>query len=108
MQMSRVQFLLMLRLISGGPHAKMATLLRFAERLKETVFFMEKTPAYIRVYNTLRSRILEGDYAIGDLLPAEPELEKQFLVSRTTVRRAVELLSRDGLVEAKQGRGTTV
>lgn len=69
---------------------------------------MDKTPAYIRVYNSLRSRILEGYYAIGELLPPEPELEKQFLVSRTTVRRAVDMLSREGLVEAKQGRGTTV
>lgn len=69
---------------------------------------LNKTPAYVRVYNTLRSRILDGDYALGDLLPSEPELEKQFLVSRTTVRKAVDLLSREGLVEAKQGRGTMV
>lgn len=69
---------------------------------------MEKRPAYIRVYNTLRSRILEADYAVGDFLPPEPELEKQFMVSRTTVRKAVEMLSREGLVEAKQGRGTIV
>ena len=69
---------------------------------------LDKTPAYVRVYNTLRGRILDGDYALGELLPPEPELEKQFLVSRTTVRKAVELLSREGLVEAKQGRGTRV
>lgn len=69
---------------------------------------LDKTPAYIRVYNALRSKILDGEYTIGDLLPPEPELEKLFLVSRTTVRRAVEMLSREGLVAAKQGRGTTV
>jgi GntR family transcriptional regulator len=69
---------------------------------------MNRIPAYARVYDTLRRRILEGDYAIGELLPPEPELERQFLVSRTTVRRAVEMLSREGLVEAMQGRGTEV
>lgn len=69
---------------------------------------LDKTPAYIRVYNALRSKILDGEYAIGDLLPPEPELEKLFLVSRTTVRKAVEMLSHEGLVAAKQGRGTTV
>lgn len=68
----------------------------------------DKTPAYMRVYNALRSRILDGEYAIGDLLPPEPELEKLFLVSRTTVRKAVEMLSQEGLVAAKQGKGTTV
>lgn len=69
---------------------------------------LDKTPAYVRVYNALRSKILDGEYAIGDLLPPEPELEKLFLVSRTTVRKAVEMLSHEGLVAAKQGRGTTV
>lgn len=68
----------------------------------------DKTPAYMRVYNALRGRILDGEYAIGDLLPPEPELEKLFLVSRTTVRKAVEMLSHEGLVTAKQGKGTTV
>ena len=69
---------------------------------------IDKNPAYLRVYNTLRTRIMESVYAVGDLLPSEPELEKQFLVSRTTVRKAVDMLSHDGMVEAKQGRGTVV
>ncbi len=67
-----------------------------------------KIPAYARVYNALKARILESDYAVGELLPPEPELEKQFGVSRTTVRKAVENLSREGFVLAQQGRGTQV
>lgn len=68
----------------------------------------EKMPAYVRVYTALKSKILDGEYGIGDLMPPEPELERMFLVSRTTVRKAVEMLSREGLVAAKQGKGTTV
>ena len=68
----------------------------------------EKTPAYIRVYSALKGKILDGEYGIGDLMPPEPELERMFLVSRTTVRKAVEMLSQEGLVAAKQGKGTTV
>lgn len=68
----------------------------------------ERMPAYVRVYNVLKSKILDEEYSIGDLLPPEPELEKMFLVSRTTVRKAVEMLSHEGLVAAKQGKGTTV
>ena len=49
----------------------------------------EKTPAYIRVYSALKGKILDGEYGIGDLMPPEPELERMFLVSRTTVRKAV-------------------
>ena len=38
----------------------------------------------------------------------ELELQKRFRVSRTTVRKAVELLSKEGRVDAMQGRGTEV
>jgi GntR family transcriptional regulator len=69
---------------------------------------MDKTPAYVRVYNQLKRRILANEYNIGDLLPTEPELERMFAVSRTTVRRAVDILSREGFLRAKQGRGTEV
>ncbi|MBI9106791.1 MAG: GntR family transcriptional regulator [Spirochaetales bacterium] len=69
---------------------------------------MAKLPAYTKVYNHLKGMIAKGDYPLGHLLPSEPELEKQFGVSRTTIRRAVELLARAGYVEVKQGRGTLV
>ncbi len=69
---------------------------------------MARQPAYIRVHNEIKEQITEGDYPVGSLLPPEPELEKAFDVSRTTVRRAVELLARAGYVEVKQGRGTLV
>ncbi len=69
---------------------------------------MAKIQAYMRVYNTLKRQILEGEYAIGSLLPTESELEKLFSVSRTTVRKAVEILSREGFVQTQQGRGTEV
>ncbi len=69
---------------------------------------MAKQPAYIKVHNEIKDLIAGGAYPVGTLLPPEPELEKQFGVSRTTIRRAVELLARAGCVEVKQGRGTMV
>lgn len=69
---------------------------------------MARYPAYAKVYEVLKKEIIDGDFAIGDLLPTEPELEKRFQVSRTTVRKAVDLLSREGFLQAKQGRGTEV
>jgi GntR family transcriptional regulator len=41
-------------------------------------------------------------------LPAEPSLEKMFHVSRITVRKAVEMLSREGYIRAQRGIGTVV
>lgn len=65
-------------------------------------------PAYAKVYDALKKDIYNGEYGVGDFIPSEPELEKRFSVSRTTVRKAVDLLSREGLLSAKQGQGTRV
>ncbi len=65
-------------------------------------------PAYVVVYTVLKREIADGDYPIGSLIPPEPELEKRFSVSRTTIRRAVELLAREGYLLAQRGLGTVV
>jgi GntR family transcriptional regulator len=69
---------------------------------------MERIPAYLKVYDILKRQIVEREYGVGDLLPAEPVLEKKFKVSRTTVRKAVDMLSREGFVIKKQGIGTEI
>ena len=69
---------------------------------------MRKISAYQRVYNELKRSIKSGAYTPGMFLPTEAELEKQFDVSRTTVRRAISLLSTEGYLSVKQGRGTEV
>jgi GntR family transcriptional regulator len=65
-------------------------------------------PLYLQVYASLRAQIEKGDVKVGEYLPPEPELQKRFKVSRTTVRKAVDLLSKEGRVDAMQGRGTEV
>ncbi len=69
---------------------------------------MSKIPAYRIVHDALKKEIQNGKYPVSELLPTEPELEKIFHVSRTTVRRAMEVLKEEGLVEITQGRGTMV
>ena len=66
----------------------------------------ETIPRYQWVYNSLKSRIEVEDFKVGDFLPPEPELQRLFNVSRTTVRRAVEMLAQQGFVYIRQGRGT--
>jgi DNA-binding GntR family transcriptional regulator len=41
-------------------------------------------------------------------LPTEEDLQKEYSVSRTTVRRAISLLQSDGLIKVKQGYGTEI
>jgi GntR family transcriptional regulator len=65
-------------------------------------------PLYARVYQSLRDEILSDRYPVGGALPSEYLLEKRFLVSRITVRRALEELERAGLIERSQGRNATI
>lgn len=69
---------------------------------------MGKVAAYKIIYDSLKKKIQDGTYPVSELLPTEPELEKMFHVSRTTIRSAIEVLKEEGLVEVKQGRGTMV
>lgn len=52
----------------------------------------------------LRERILTGELAEGDPLPAERELVKQTQMSRATVREALRILEVQNLVRIKAGR----
>lgn len=47
-------------------------------------------------------------YNVGDLLPSEVELAQRFNVSRNTLRKALNLLESEGVIERKHGSGTYV
>ena len=65
-------------------------------------------PLYFQLQEILRRKILDGEYNPGDLIPSEKELEKQYSISRITVRNAINGLVIDDLLIKKQGRGTIV
>ena len=65
-------------------------------------------PKYLEVYNILRKRIVMGVYSKNTFLPPEPNLEKEFSVSRVTIRKAIENLVSDGLLVVRQGIGTMI
>jgi len=63
---------------------------------------------YFVLANKLMKEILSGHWAIGEQLPSEPELVKQYQMSRYSVRMAISALMDLGLVSRKQGVGTRV
>jgi DNA-binding GntR family transcriptional regulator len=67
-----------------------------------------KGPFYIQVKNELKERIIKGEYPKHSLIPPEPVLEKEFGVSKITIRKAVEQLAIEGYVEKHSGIGTKV
>lgn len=60
---------------------------------------------YLAIAEDLKERITAGEFQAGQLLPSESELGKRFSVSRVTVRKALEALREDGLIESRQGFG---
>jgi DNA-binding FadR family transcriptional regulator len=57
------------------------------------------------VAQTLRRKIVTGEYQPGELLPPETTLMANFDVARTTIRDAFRVLETEGLLEVRRGGG---
>ena len=51
--------------------------------------FSGKEQLYRQLYDILFQDIVNGAYAVGDLIPSESELMRQYGVSRATARKAI-------------------
>jgi GntR family transcriptional regulator, transcriptional repressor for pyruvate dehydrogenase complex len=65
---------------------------------------LEHAPAYLRLSEAIRTRILDRELRDGEALPTETELARQFAVNRSTVREALRNLQSAGLL-ARRGGG---
>ncbi|MGC8716568.1 MAG: GntR family transcriptional regulator [bacterium] len=65
-------------------------------------------PLYSQLRDILYLKIKNGEWRIGEQIPSEDELCAQYNVSKTTVRQAIGILTREGLLRREQGRGTFV
>jgi DNA-binding FadR family transcriptional regulator len=61
-----------------------------------------------RVVDELGLAIVAGTFGVGETLPGDIELERQFDVSRSVLREAMKTLAAKGLVVAKSRVGTRV
>lgn len=66
------------------------------------------SPLYRQLMQRLRADIAAGVYPAHSRIPSEQELCEVYGVSRVTVRRALGELTREGLLERQQGKGTFV
>ena len=64
-----------------------------------------REPRYQSIADDLRRRLEEGDLGGSRRLPSESGLSEQYAASRVTVRRALEVLREEGLVDSRQGFG---
>lgn len=65
-------------------------------------------PRYLQIADTLIDKIDSGELSSGAILPTEGELQKEFDVSRVTIRKAMQLLVDKDLLFRQRGSGTYV
>lgn len=59
-----------------------------------------------QIVSQIQHMIVEGKLSVGQRLPNETELSRQFGVSRTSVREALSILESEGVVERHKNGGT--
>jgi len=65
-------------------------------------------PLYGRIAMLMRQRVLGGRWPAHTQIPTIEALMAEFGASRVTIRLALDMLERDGLIERHRGRGTFV
>lgn len=63
---------------------------------------------YQIIAEALRRRIADGEFVGGRVLPSESDLSDEYDASRVTIRRSLEVLRAEQLVESRQGFGWLV
>ena len=69
---------------------------------------MPMPPKYQKIADELRIHIEAGKYRSSSTLPTEFSIAQEYQVSRQTVRQALSMLAKDGLIEKRQGSGSHI
>ncbi|MCO5216501.1 MAG: GntR family transcriptional regulator [Thermomicrobiales bacterium] len=67
-----------------------------------------RVPIYHQIATRLEQRIAAGEFPIDSQLPNERELASTYATSRTTVRQALSVLEKSGILERRRPDGTFV
>ncbi|MCS4487352.1 trehalose operon repressor [Staphylococcus americanisciuri] len=69
---------------------------------------MKKQNKFRHIYEQMRTAIVDGTYAYGTQLPSEHQLMNQYNVSRETVRKSLNMLVSEGMIQKIRGKGSIV
>ena len=65
-------------------------------------------PIYQQIAKDLKQKIATGEWSPGTRIPGENDLAAHYQTSRVTIRKSMEFLVRQGLIQREPGRGTFV
>jgi len=69
---------------------------------------LSPVPLYAQLREKLKEKIRRGEWKVGEQIPTEMELVKEYQVSRATVRTALDSLVLEGYILKRHGVGTFV
>ncbi|WBY03139.1 GntR family transcriptional regulator [Ramlibacter tataouinensis] len=73
-----------------------------------SVFQKSRVPLYLQVAHLMRQKIERQEWPVDAQIPTLNELEREFQVSRITLRESLARLEEEGLIRRTRGRGTFV
>ena len=65
-------------------------------------------PLYVQVADDLRRRIEMGEFSESGVLPSENGFCEEYEVSRATIRKAIQTLVDDDVLDTRHGKGTFI
>ena len=68
----------------------------------------DQSPLYLQVRKAIRDQIDSGELLPGMRIPSESELAEYYGIHRLTVRNAISVLSKEGLLKSAKGKGVFV
>ncbi len=72
------------------------------------MIFKKSIPLYVQIKELLINKINNKEWLPGDAIPSEIALAKSLNVSLGTIRKAIEELVNNNILDRKQGKGTFV
>src|SRR3990172_7185251 len=81
---------------------------RSPRRARHEIDRSSPLPLYAQVRRGLEARLAGGEWRSGERIPGEPELCKEYGVSRPVIRQALQELAMEGAIVRKKGLGTFV
>lgn len=84
------------------------TVMRSSPNIDVHVVPGDGVPIYRQIVRQVSDSVASGRLVPGDRLPSQRELAQRLVVAPLTVKKAYDLLEREGVVESRHGSGTFV
>ncbi|MDO5725127.1 MAG: GntR family transcriptional regulator [Tissierellia bacterium] len=72
------------------------------------MIFKDDRPIYLQITEYLKTRIIKGEYDLGEKLPAVREIAGNLKVNPNTVQRSYQILEQEEIIVSQRGIGSFV